>query len=325
MQYTATLSYLLYAASIALAAPVEKRQFSGFSGLGGGGGSSTRNDIVDGKCAPVTFIFARGSTEPGNMGSSVGPAIASALTDSLGDDGVAIQGVDYEATIASNANMGREGGPVMAKLVSQTKSNCPDSKIALGGYSQGGFVVSNAISSAGVNPDDIAAAVVYGDPSRQAAGGLDASKVKDYCVSGDGVCSGTFAITAAHLAYTSNGDTEDGAKFIISKTQGGSGTSSGGSSSSSGSSDATSSSAPATTSAASSSGSSSGLGSFGGLGGSSGSSGLGNFGGSSGSGSSWLSGLTNRGSTGGSGSSWLSGLSGLSGSGSSGSSGSSFF
>jgi hypothetical protein len=62
MQYTATISYLLYAASIAMAAPVdvEKRQF----GLGGGGGS-TRNDIVDGKCAPVTFIFARGSTEPG--------------------------------------------------------------------------------------------------------------------------------------------------------------------------------------------------------------------------------------------------------------------
>jgi hypothetical protein len=61
MQYTATISYLLYAASIAMAAPVEveKRQFS----LGGGG--STRNDIVDGKCAPVTFIFARGSTEPG--------------------------------------------------------------------------------------------------------------------------------------------------------------------------------------------------------------------------------------------------------------------
>lgn len=90
----------------------------------------------------------------------------------------------------------------MADLVSQAKSNCPDTKIALGGYSQGGFVVSNAISSAGVNPDDIIAAIVYGDPSRQAAGGLDASKVKDYCVSGDGVCAGTFAISAAHLAYT---------------------------------------------------------------------------------------------------------------------------
>jgi cutinase len=61
MQYTATLSYVLYAASIAMAAPVEKRQFS----LGGSSGGSTRNDIVDGKCAPVTLIFARGSTEPG--------------------------------------------------------------------------------------------------------------------------------------------------------------------------------------------------------------------------------------------------------------------
>lgn len=58
MQYSATLSFLLYAASIALAAPVvDKRQL--------GGGSSTRNDIKDGKCAPVTLIFARGSTEPG--------------------------------------------------------------------------------------------------------------------------------------------------------------------------------------------------------------------------------------------------------------------
>jgi cutinase len=61
MQYTATVSYLLYAASIAMAVPVEKRQFS----LGGSSGGSTRNDIVDGKCAPVTLIFARGSTEPG--------------------------------------------------------------------------------------------------------------------------------------------------------------------------------------------------------------------------------------------------------------------
>jgi hypothetical protein len=59
MQYTATLSYLLYAASLAMSLPVEKRQFSSSSG------GSTRNDVVDGKCAPVTLIFARGSTEPG--------------------------------------------------------------------------------------------------------------------------------------------------------------------------------------------------------------------------------------------------------------------
>jgi hypothetical protein len=182
-----------------------------------------------------------------NFGSSVGPALASALEKALGADGVAIQGVDYEASIASNINQGRDGGPVMAKLVQQAKSSCPDTKIALGGYSQGGFVVSNAIASSGVNPDDISAAVLYGDPSQKAAGGLDPSKVKDYCTSGDGVCAGTFAISAAHLAYTrygskpssnrrqahtdilsfhSNGMTDEGAAFIVSQTSGGSGTSS---------------------------------------------------------------------------------------------------
>jgi len=70
MQLTSTLSYLLYAASIVVAAPIDKRQF----GLGGGG--STRNDIKDGKCAPVTLIFARGSTEPGVSRPSINqPAI----------------------------------------------------------------------------------------------------------------------------------------------------------------------------------------------------------------------------------------------------------
>jgi len=151
---------------------------------------------------PDSFESKTLLTNTQNFGSSVGPSIAKFLTSSLGADGVAIQGVDYEATIASNVQMGRAGGPVMAKLVKQAKEKCPDTKIALGGYSQGGFVVSNAISSGGVNKDDIAAAVVYGDPSRVAAGGLDKSKVKDYCVTGDGVCAGTFAISAAHLAYT---------------------------------------------------------------------------------------------------------------------------
>lgn len=56
MKISATLSCILAAASTAIAAPVEKRQF----GLGGG---STSNDLKSGKCAAVTFIFARGSTE----------------------------------------------------------------------------------------------------------------------------------------------------------------------------------------------------------------------------------------------------------------------
>lgn len=50
-------------------------------------------------CAPVTLVFARGSTEQGNMGATVGPALAKSLISSLGNSGVAIQGVDYIASI----------------------------------------------------------------------------------------------------------------------------------------------------------------------------------------------------------------------------------
>lgn len=42
------------------------------------------------------------------MGSSVGPALAKELISQLGSDGVAIQGVDYSATIESNISMGAD-------------------------------------------------------------------------------------------------------------------------------------------------------------------------------------------------------------------------
>lgn len=50
MQLTATLSYLLYAASLAVAVPVESRT-SGTSYNGG----NTANDVKNGVCAPVTL------------------------------------------------------------------------------------------------------------------------------------------------------------------------------------------------------------------------------------------------------------------------------
>ena len=62
--------------------------------------SSTANDLENGKCAPVTVIFARGTTEGGNIGTVVGPPLQCALQSALGAGNVAFQGVDYPANVA---------------------------------------------------------------------------------------------------------------------------------------------------------------------------------------------------------------------------------
>ena len=59
MKYSYSFVAGLAATATALPTDLEKRQF-------GFGGGSTSNEL-DGPCRPITFIFARGSTEPGNM------------------------------------------------------------------------------------------------------------------------------------------------------------------------------------------------------------------------------------------------------------------
>lgn len=172
------------------------------------------------------------------MGSSVGPALANQLISSLGRDRVSVQGVDYTASIYSNALRGSDGGKVMAKLANDQLSRCPNTKVAISGYSQGAMVVHYAVKSAGLAAAKVSSAVVYGDPqNRDSVGSLPASKTKvsseesrwscaserrlkeipqKFCARGDGVCeTGTFSISSAHLSYTRNGNIAEGASFII--------------------------------------------------------------------------------------------------------------
>lgn len=64
------------------------------------GVQTTHNDVKDGDCGHVTLIFARGTGEPGNVGSLVGPEFYSALETAVGSASVVFQGVnDYDASI----------------------------------------------------------------------------------------------------------------------------------------------------------------------------------------------------------------------------------
>ena len=71
----------------------------------------TRNDIVDGICKPFTLLFARGTTESGNIGNIVGPPFVLALQKAFGANNVAVQGVNnYPATTTDYCTGGSLSG-----------------------------------------------------------------------------------------------------------------------------------------------------------------------------------------------------------------------
>jgi len=75
----------------ACATPVEKRQ--SFRG-------SSQNGLENGGCKDVTVIFARGTTEGGNVGRIAGPPFFQALSQQVGAGNLAVQGVEYPANVA---------------------------------------------------------------------------------------------------------------------------------------------------------------------------------------------------------------------------------
>ncbi|KAL1630591.1 putative cutinase precursor [Diplodia seriata] len=188
-----------------------------------GGSSSTSNDVTDGVCKPVTYIFARGTTETGNMGTTVGPALQQKLESALGADKLATQGVNYAAdvagTVVGSVSPGQaEGSQNCAKLVKQALSSCPDTQIVLAGYSQGAQQVHGClIDLDSSSASKVAAAVTFGDPLQaQAFKNIDSSKTKIFCATGDLVCTNQFIITPAHLSYAT-ASTGEAAEFIQSK------------------------------------------------------------------------------------------------------------
>lgn len=97
------------------------------------------NDLQNGDCKAMTLIFARGTTEAGNMGSVVGPPFANALIQAAGAGNVAVQGVNnYPADVQGFLAGGDQGGSQeMADLVNQAMSACPTTQVIMSGYRYG--------------------------------------------------------------------------------------------------------------------------------------------------------------------------------------------
>ncbi|KAI1445515.1 carbohydrate esterase family 5 protein [Annulohypoxylon stygium] len=195
------------------AASIRRRQSAG----------TTENEFLDGGCRDVIFIFARGSTQDGNIGDDPGPQTIDQLKAALGADTVAAQGVDYPALLIDNLRDGGcdpEDADNMRALITQAATQCPTAKLVVSGYSQGAALVHRSVEAAETSVKGrIYAAVTYGDTQKaqddDQIPSFDASKTLILCHDGDKVCEGTLIVTDAHHGYSDLAP--EAVDFIVSK------------------------------------------------------------------------------------------------------------
>ena len=157
----------------------------------------------------------------------VGSAFVDSLSGRVGGRSVGSYAVNYPATydflqVAAGAN--DASGHIQYMI-----ANCPNTRLVLGGYSQGAAVIdviaAVPVPGAGFTaplppnaPDHVAAIAVFGNPSAKIGLPLTSSPVWgsrsiDLCTPGDPVCSGGNDIPA-HSNYAQTGLTGQAAGFV---------------------------------------------------------------------------------------------------------------
>jgi cutinase len=176
-------------------------------------------------------VFARGTGEPDGVGR-VGDAFVDALRPLVKGKSVAVYGVNYPAT--RDFMRAADGANDASLFVQNTAATCPDTKIVLGGYSQGAAVadiitVADQPTLGFAQPlpaniaDHVAAVAVFGNPSIRLLGGplttlspLYGYKTIDLCNGADPVCSGGNDVPA-HSLYVEAGLATQAAQFVANR------------------------------------------------------------------------------------------------------------
>jgi cutinase len=174
-------------------------------------------------CPDVEIVFARGTTEPPGVGG-IGGAFVDALRSRLGDRSVGVYAVNYPASRDFGSST-PAGGNDMSAHVQSMAADCPNTRMVLGGYSQGAAVVDLATSE--MPPavaDHVAATAMFGGPKSSLAdalspgplptvGALYAGKTVDLCVPNDPICFEGGRDWGAHGAYIQTGMVDQAASF----------------------------------------------------------------------------------------------------------------
>lgn len=198
-------------------------------------------------CPAVQVVFARGTMEPPGVGG-IGQAFVDSLTARAGGRSVDVYPVNYPASL--DFATAADGVVDAANKVQATATSCPDTKIVLGGYSQGAavaaYITEDSVPAGFMLPPGItgpmppsvashvAAVALFGKPSSGFmqmiytgappinVGSRYTSKTIDMCIPDDPVCSTTGTDNSAHTQYAANGMVNSAAEFVMHKLPAGS-------------------------------------------------------------------------------------------------------
>lgn len=185
-------------------------------------------------CPDIEVIFARGTGAPPGLGW-LGEAFVDSLRAKVGGRSVGAYGVNYPAGFNFDVSA-PAGARDAAARVQWMADNCPDTKLVLGGNSQGAGVIDlitvdpqplGRFTPTPLPPqlaDHVAAVAVFGNPLRDIRGGgplpqmssTYGSKTIDLCGVGDPFCSTGFNLPA-HFSYIENGMVEEAANFVAGR------------------------------------------------------------------------------------------------------------
>lgn len=192
-------------------------------------------------CPDAEVIFARGTMEVPGVGDT-GEAFVNSLRANIGAKSVEVYPVDYPAT--TDFPTAVQGIADARAHILATAANCPDTKMVLGGFSQGaaviGFVTASVVPD-GISPadvpapmppdiaDHVAAVALFGKPSPRfmkvlnnpsvVVGPNYTAKAIDLCVDNDLVCDPQGRSFGIHTQYAEAGLVNQGAAFAASKLQ----------------------------------------------------------------------------------------------------------
>jgi cutinase len=174
-------------------------------------------------CSAVAVVFARGTHQDPGLGD-VGQSFVDSLTSQVGGRSVDVYAVNYPANDDYH-NSATAGSNDASAHIQDTVASCPNTKIVLGGYSQGSTVIDLATNDMPAPvADHVAAVALFGEPSSGFStmlwGGqplptispLYAGKTISLCTPDDPICSAGGNIMA-HVSYISSGMTNQAATF----------------------------------------------------------------------------------------------------------------